>query len=190
MASGSGASELLLRLATLLDAAGVPYMLTGSFASTFFGAPRTTQDIDIVIDPTLGGLERLLASFPDDAYYVSRDAAREAYGAEGMFNLVDFATGWKIDFIIRKRRPFSQEEFARRRQVEILGTRLFVASAEDIIVAKLEWAKLGESERQLRDVAGVLRGQAGDLDLDYIRRWVESLKLVLQWQAANALAEG
>jgi hypothetical protein len=188
MASGSGASELLERLATLLGSARVPYMLTGSFASTLFGAPRTTQDIDIVIDPTLGSLETLLASFPDDSYYVSRDAAREAYGAEGMFNLVDFATGWKIDFIICKRRPFSQEEFARRRQVEVFGTRLFVASAEDVIVAKLEWAKLGESERQLRDVAGVLRGQAGDLDLDYIQRWVEALRLRVQWQAACALA--
>jgi hypothetical protein len=188
MASGSGASELLGRLATVLDAAGVPYMLTGSFASTLFGAPRTTQDIDIVIDPTLGSLEKLLRCLPEDAYYVSRDAARAAYGAEGMFNLVDFATGWKIDFIIRKRRPFSEEEFGRRRAVEVLGTRLFVATAEDVIVAKLEWAKLGESERQLGDVAGILRGQGDQLDVAYVQRWVDSLRLGAQWEAARALA--
>ncbi|MBN2574386.1 MAG: hypothetical protein JXP73_07460 [Deltaproteobacteria bacterium] len=186
MASGSGAAELLGRLAAGLDAAGVPYMLTGSFASTLFGAPRTTQDIDIVIDPSLGSLEKLLRCFPEDAYYVSRDAAREAYGTEGTFDLVDFASGWKIDFIMRKRGPFGEEEFRRRRLVEVLGARFFVATAEDVIVAKLEWAKFGESERRLRDVAGMLRGQQGELDLNYIRHWVEALKLGAQWEAACA----
>jgi hypothetical protein len=190
MASASGAADLLARVIGLLDAAGIPYMLTGSFASTLFGAPRTTQDIDIVIEPTLGTLHRFLHALPDSEYYVSRDAAREAYGAEGMFNLVDFATGWKVDLIIRKQRSFSQEEFKRRRVVELLGMRLFVASAEDVIVAKLEWAKLGESERQLRDVAGILRGQADALDKAYIEHWVLVLQLGPQWAAAKTLAEG
>jgi hypothetical protein len=127
MVSGSGAADLLARMTGLLDAAGIPYMLTGSFASTLFGAPRTTQDIDIVIDPTLGALEKLLHALPDTEYYVSREAAREAYGAEGMFNLVDFATGWKVDLIIRKRRAFSQEEFTRR----FLACRRRVARSDD-----------------------------------------------------------
>lgn len=190
MASGSGTSELLARIAGLLDVAGIPYMLTGSFASTLFGAPRTTQDIDVVIAPTLGSLERFLHGLPEQEYYVSREAAREAYGAEGMFNLVDFSTGWKIDLIIRKRRPFSEEEFGRRKRVEVLGTHLFVASPEDVIVAKLEWAKLGESERQIRDVAGILRGQSNALDLAYIERWVVAMQLVAQWTAAKTLAGG
>jgi hypothetical protein len=189
MASASGAADLLARVTALLGAVGIPYMLTGSFASTLFGAPRTTQDIDIVIEPTLGALERLLHALPDSEYYVSRDAAREAYGAEGMFNLVDFATGWKVDLIIRKQRSFSQEEFSRRRSVEMLGIRLFVASAEDVIVAKLEWAKLGESERQLRDVAGILRGQGSALDAAYIERWVAAMQLGPQWSAARTLAD-
>ena len=137
-------------------------MLSGSFASTLFGSPRATQDFDFVIDPTLGSLERLLLHFPGDAYYVDRDAAREAYGLEGMFNLIDLATGWKIDFIICISRPFSREEFGRGRLVETSGLQLYVASAEDVVVAKLEWAKLGESERQLRDVAGILSGWTDD----------------------------
>jgi hypothetical protein len=188
MASTSGAADLLARITALLDGVGIPYMLTGSFASTLFGAPRATQDIDIVIDPTLGALEKLLHTLPEDGYYVSREAARAAYGAEGMFNLVDYATGWKVDLIIRKRRSFSQEEFRRRRPVDMLGMRLFVASAEDVIVAKLEWAKLGESERQLRDVAGILRGQGEALDMTYIERWVSAMQLTPQWTAARALA--
>jgi hypothetical protein len=188
MASTSGAADLLARMTALLDGAGIPYMLTGSFASTLFGAPRTTQDIDIVIEPTLGTLEKLLHVLPESEYYVSREAAREAYGAEGMFNLVDLATGWKVDLIIRKQRSFSREEFRRRRPLEMLGIQLFVASAEDVIVAKLEWAKLGESERQLRDVAGILRGQGDALDVGYIEQWVTAMRLGPQWAAAKALA--
>jgi hypothetical protein len=117
MESGSGAADLLRRMTSLLEASGIPYMLTGSFASTLFGAPRTTQDIDIVIEPTLGTLEKLVHSLSDKEYYVSRDAAREAYGAEGMFNLVDFATGWKVDLIIRKRRAFSQDRWVSNLQL-------------------------------------------------------------------------
>ena len=187
MASGSEPSDVLARVVAALDEAEVPYMLSGSFASSLFGSPRATQDIDIIIHPTLGSLERLLVHFPSDAYYVNRDAAREAYGLEGMFNLIDLATGWKIDFILRKSRSFSREEFDRRRQVETSGLRIYVASPEDVVVAKLEWAKLGESERQLRDVAGMLRGQRDTLDFEYVQRWVAGLQLENQWEAARKL---
>jgi len=146
-----------------------------------------TQDVDIVIAPTLGTLEALLREFPDDEYYVSRDAALQAYGAEGMFNVVDFATGWKVDFIVRKSRPFSVEEFERRREEDLAGVRVYVATPEDVVLAKLEWAKLGESERQLRDAASILSSRAGELDLDYIERWVSSLGVARQWVRAKAM---
>ena len=94
-------------MAQLLTAAGIPCMLTGSFASGFHGAPRASQDVDLVIAPVLGTLERFLRLLPHDVYYVSRDAALQAYGAESLFNVVDFATAWKLDPIIRKSRPFS-----------------------------------------------------------------------------------
>jgi hypothetical protein len=163
-------------------------MLTGSFASSFHGAPRVTHDVDIVIAPVLGSLEALLRQFPADRYYVSRDAALQAYGAEGMFNVVDFATGWKVDLIIRKARPFSLKEFERRRPETLDGTEVFVASPEDVVVAKLEWAKLGESERQLKDVASILSSRAGELDVTYIARWVDDLGLSEQWKRAKAMA--
>jgi hypothetical protein len=79
MASASGPSDVLARIVAALDEAEVPYMLSGSFASSMFGSPRATQDIDIVIHPTLGSLERLLVHFPSDSYYVDRDVAREAW---------------------------------------------------------------------------------------------------------------
>jgi hypothetical protein len=128
--SESQVNSVLLRIRDALDAARVPYMLTGSFASSLHGTPRVTHDIDVVIAPVLGTLNALLRQFPDDQYYVSREAALQAYGSEGMFNIVDYATGWKIDFIIRKSRPFSVEEFDRRREEQLDGVAVFVASAE------------------------------------------------------------
>jgi hypothetical protein len=188
MASDASAEGAVGRVLRALAASGVPYMLTGSFASAFHGAPRTTQDIDIVIAPTLGSLGELLQQFPEDAYYLSREAALQAYGSEGLFNVIDLVSGWKIDFIVRKSRPFSLEEFQRRRAVELLGTTLFVASAEDVVIAKLEWANSSESDRQLQDVAGILRSQGDSIDLQYIDRWVLLLGLAGPWTAAKARA--
>jgi predicted nucleotidyltransferase len=160
-----------------LQAAEVPYMLVGSFASAFHGSPRTTQDIDVVIAPTLGSLQKLIKQFPEDEYYVSRDAALQAYGAETLFNVVDFRTGWKIDFIICKSREYNVQEFARRQEAELLGARLYVASAEDVVLSKLEWAKQTESERQIRDVAGILWTKGDSLDREYLRRWIQPLNI-------------
>jgi hypothetical protein len=87
---------------------------------------------------------------------------------------------WKIDFIFLKPRAFSQEEFMRRVEADGLGMRLFVATPEDLLIAKLEWAKLGESDRQVRDAAGMIATQGGDLDMTYVEGWVERLGLGAQ----------
>lgn len=178
--------ELFVRIRAALEAAAIPHMLTGSFASSLHGAPRATQDIDIVIAPTRHQLLALLAQFPDDEYYISRDAALEALARHEQFNVIDLATGWKIDFIIRKPREFSRAEFERRRPAELSGVALDVASAEDVLIAKLEWAKLGASARQIDDAAGILRLQGESLDRAYVERWVHALGLDEQWQAAEA----
>ena len=181
-------ADVLGRVVLALGSAGVPYMLTGSFASALHGMPRATQDIDMVIAPTPESLERLLDQFPEKRYYVSREAALQASEKAGMFNVVDLETGWKIDFIFRKPRDFSQTEFDRRAQANALGVRLFVASAEDVLISKLEWAKLGESERQIRDAAGIIATQAADLDTAYVETWVARLGLDAQWDAARSAA--
>lgn len=114
--SDDSAESVILRVRDALENAQVPYMLTGSFARSFHGAPRTTQDVDVVIAPTLGSLNRLLKQFPEDAFYVSREAALQAYGAESLFNVIDLTSGWKIDFIVRKSHSvsLSSNEDAKR----------------------------------------------------------------------------
>ena len=181
--------QLLERLVNALEHAGVPFMIAGSFASTAHGLPRTTQDIDIVIDPA--GRDALLRQLPDDAYYADADMAHEALRRRSMFNVVDHASGWKVDFIVRKNRPFSREEFARRRPISLLGVRLHVSSPEDTIIAKLEWSQQsGGSERQLRDIAGVLATTGEALDRAYIERWVRDLGLEQAWDAAQTTQLG
>lgn len=177
---------LFVRIRAALDAAGIPHMLTGSFASSLHGAPRATQDIDIVIAPTRDQLLELLSHLPDAEYYVSRDAALDALLRHEQFNVIEIATGWKVDLIIRKPREFSREEFERRRPVQVSGVTLDVATAEDVLIAKLEWAKRGASARQIEDAAGIIRLQGDRLDRGYVERWVDALELNEQWHDARA----
>ena len=179
---------MLRTVVAALDAAGVPYMLTGSIAAAWHGAGRATMDVDLVIDPTDEGLQALVDSLAAPGIYLSREAAREALAHRGMFNVIDATTGWKADLIIRKLRPFSEMELQRRRPIEFDGLRLWVASVEDVILSKLEWARLGGSARQLEDVAGLVR-ITDELDEAYLARWIAELGLDAQWQLARKAAE-
>jgi len=162
------ARDLFARTVARLDQAGIPYMLTGSFASAYHGRPRATQDIDFVIVASPDQLRSLLRSLPAGEYYADEAAALEALRHESQFNVIDLATGWKLDFICRQSRPFSRTEFDRRALANLEGLSLYVATAEDVILAKLEWAKRGGSQRQLEDVAGLLEVRGPDLDLAYV----------------------
>jgi hypothetical protein len=185
--SDEGAGDFLARLTAKLTGAGVPHMVVGSFASSFHGVPRSSQDLDLVIDPDPTSLRRFLADLPADAYYADSDAAVDALQTRGQFNVIDMATAWKADLIVRKARPFSVEEMKRRREGDMLGANVFVASPEDTLISKLEWAKLGGgSELQLRDAAGILELRGGDLDVAYIERWIADLGLEDLWRRLQA----
>ena len=164
-------------------------MLTGSFASAYYGVPRSTQDIDLVIAGTAPQLREFVKSLPASKYYADLEATVEAQRRESMFNVIDLESGWKIDLIIRKSRAFSQEEFGRRQAVSIQGTHLFVASAEDVIIAKLEWAKRAQSPRQIEDVAGIMKLRDDSLDRTYLDKWIRELNLKEEWLAAQRVAK-
>ena len=173
-AAMTGQQDLLRRLIPRLEQAGIPYMIAGSISSSIHGEARATNDIDIVISPTPGQLDALLASFGDDSY-VSPQADRDALRQRSMFHVIDLESGGKVDLIVCKDRPFSEEEFRRRRTVELAEMTISVASPEDTILSKLEWARMGSSERQLRDALGVAAIQWDRLDRDYLRRWAQEL---------------
>jgi len=181
-------ADLLGRIVSRLEAAGIPAMLTGSFAAAYHGRPRATQDLDFVIAPTPTQIRSFVRSLPTPEYYVDEETALEALRTESHFNVVDLATGWKVDLICRKSRPFSRTEFERRLRANIGGLALDVATAEDVILSKLEWAKLGGSARQIEDVASLLAVRRGELDSQYLDRWVLALGVTAQWNAARTAA--
>jgi len=168
--------DFLARLVARLDAAGIPFMISGSLGSGFHGEPRATNDIDVVIDPTEAQLNVFIQSL-GEGYYVSPEHAREAFRNRRMFNVVDHRTGWKADLIIRKDRPFSVEEFSRRMAGNILGIAASVVSPEDAILSKLEWSKKSQSARQFRDALGVAVVQWESLDRRYLRKWARELAM-------------
>jgi hypothetical protein len=183
------AAEVFRRILGALDSAGIPYMLTGSFASSFHGTPRATQDIDLVIAPERAQLRKLAGLLPAPDFYMDETTALAAYDTEGQFNVVDLASGWKADLIMRRSRAFSRTEFDRRTVVEFEGMRVPIATAEDLVLAKLEWAKLGESARQIEDAAGILRARPAELDASYMERWVQELGIEREWAAARRAAQ-
>ena len=172
--------EFLRKVTAALEICGVPYMLTGSLASSMYGIPRATNDIDIVIAPTREQLLAVIQFFKRMNLYVE-ERALAALSNRTQFNIIDFPRGWKVDLIIQKDRDFSVVEFGRRSTHEVEGMRLTIAAAEDVVLAKMEWSKIGDSERQLIDAAGVVSVQGDKLDINYIEQWVNSLGLQRQW---------
>lgn len=161
-------------------------MLTGSVASSAHGTARSTQDLDIVIAPTQSQLIALIRQFPGDRYYADEQQALAALANKSVFNVIDFATGFKTDFIIKKDSDYARTAMVRRVQLEISGTRVYVASPEDVILAKLQWAKLANSERQLQDAAGIVRTQGSKLDIEYIEGWVRELGVAEEWHKVRS----
>lgn len=177
--------ETLREIVARLQAQGIEYMLVGSIAALAHGRSRSTQDFDVVIDATVAQLRRLLRSLPEDRFYASEDAAMESVRHQTQFNVIDMRTGWKADIIPKKRRTFSEVEFDRRAELSVLGQLMQVASLEDTIIAKLEWAKMGGgSERQLEDVRELVRLGGQRLDRAHIERWVAALRLEQMWAQA------
>lgn len=167
-------ADVVAHVLGILDDLGIDYMVAGSFASNYHGAPRMTQDADIVVDARLPAILALVARLAPD-FYVSEDAARQAVQTRGMFNAIHFDTGFKVDLIIKKARAFSDAELARRQPGALAGRPAMFATAEDTILTKLEWAMLGQSERQYHDAAQLVRLQAARLDWTYIEHWAEQL---------------
>lgn len=168
-------TEAIREIVDLLDSAAIPFMLVGSIASTFHGPPRSTRDIDLVVEMDHTALERLLAGVDPARFYVPEDTARAETAARGQFNLVDLRTGWKFDLIVRKDRAFSRSEFARRVPVTLDGVAVHIATPEDTVLSKLEWAAAGESDRQLADAASVLAVIGDAIDDAYLDRWAPTL---------------
>ncbi|MBI2755335.1 MAG: hypothetical protein HYX52_01355 [Chloroflexi bacterium] len=173
----------------------VRHHVGGSLASSVYGTPRATADVDVVAELS-DDLASVLVERFSGAYYVDAGAVLDAIRRRRSFNLIHLETMVKVDVFIPEDRAFDQQELARARRLSlepVEGARLyFVKSAEDLVVRKLEWYRRGGevSERQWNDVIGVLRVQAGRLDEEYLDRWAGELRLSDLLDAAMKQAGG
>jgi len=175
------ATRITLLVTHTLEQIGIPYAVGGSFASSLHGIMRSTLDVDIVADMRLEHIMPLVAALSKE-FYADDEMMKGAIEHHSSFNLIHYETAFKVDIFIRKLRAFDQMQLERRR-TSIISTdpeqSIYVASPEDVILSKLEWYRMGgeTSERQWRDILGVLKTRAGELELDYLRKWAKELKV-------------
>lgn len=156
-----------------LDLLGIPYMLSGSMAMLPYAMMRMTRDIDIVVELKSSDAQNIIDTFGKD-YYVPEGRVREAIANKRMFNMVHTETVVKVDCVIRKEDVFQKKAFSRRQKVEFSGLGIWVISKEDLIIAKLNWAKETKSEMQIRDVCSIIRN---GYDAEYVQQWIDRLGL-------------
>lgn len=173
--------EVTLKVTGVFEKLGVPYLIGGSLASTLYGMVRTTQDSDIVAEMRLEHLKPFVSALQDE-FYVDDEMIADSIQQYASFNIIHRETLFKVDVFIPRPRPFLQSQLARaQRQVFAFDTEVSAkfASPEDTILSKLEWYRMGGevSERQWRDILGVLKTRAGELDLAYLQKWANELKV-------------
>jgi hypothetical protein len=167
--------KLIQLLVDRIGTLGIRYFITGSIASSYYGIPRYTHDIDVVVAISKQDAEEIVRLFSGEGY-ISQEGIRDALSGTGMFNFIHAETGLKVDFWIDLGEPFTKSCFARARQVELSeGFWVMMGSPEDVLLHKVYWDHLMPSERQLRDAQGILSVLGEKLDVAYIEKWAKDL---------------
>ena len=171
--------SVLSEVARVLDELGIAYALVGSLASSIHGMYRSTADIDLLADIRADQVGPFLTALRTN-FYVDEQAVRQALAQRRSFNIIHFESVFKVDFFIAKTDDFTRKQLERRQPRRIapeLGQMIYVATAEDTIIAKLRWYREGAevSSTQWADVLGMLGTHDINLDLDYMRKWADSL---------------
>lgn len=171
--------EVTLKVTDVFEKLGVPYLIAGSLASTLYGMVRTTQDSDVVAEMRLEHLQVFVSALQDE-FYIDEEMITDAIQRNSSFNIIHRETMFKVDIFLPSPRPFLQAQLERaERQTFSFEAEISAkfASPEDTILSKLEWFRMGGevSDRQWRDIIGVLKTRAGELDLEYLRRWAAEL---------------
>jgi len=177
----SEALQVTLLVTSILDDLGIPHVIGGSMASIIHGMLRTTMDVDILADMQPEHVSPFVVKL-QDAFYTDKAVIHQAIQRRSSFNLIHLATMFKVDIFLPKDRAFDQQQL-KRRMAEPVGpdadAQLWVLTPEDIVLAKLDGFRLGGevSERQWRDILGVLKTQQTMLNLDYLRQWAQELRV-------------
>lgn len=176
-------SELLRQVVSTLERMGIRYFVTGSMATIFFGEPRFTNDIDIVVDLPASRIAEFCVAFPAPDFYLSEETVHRAVSRRGQFNIIHPSTGLKVDVMVPADTPFNRSRFLRVQRVKPMPDfGAAFSSAEDVILKKMEAYLEGGSEKHLRDIAGVLKISGEHLDRSYIEEWADRMGTTEVWE--------
>lgn len=166
--------DFLKSVTSKLNELQLPYMLTGSAAIDFYTVGRSTKDLDFVVELKEQDVEQLILVFKN--HYFHKPSIISEIKKKGMFNLIDFETGFKIDFFIRKETVYASTAFNRRQlHHEVFEEGIWVISLEDLIIAKLQWIQDLQSDRQIDDIKKLMLNPK--IDIPYLKHWITTLKL-------------
>jgi hypothetical protein len=178
--------DLIRHAVQTLETLAIPYAVVGSWGSGIYGEPRFTRDIDIVVDLNLNLVPQFCAAFPNDEFYVSEQAARDAVRTRFQFNVIHPGSGNKIDFILTRPESWSAGQLERSRRVELRrgdeALDVSVAAPEDVILGKLWYFSEGGGDRHLRDIAGIMRVTGDGVNRAEVERWAARLGYLEIWQ--------
>jgi hypothetical protein len=177
-------ADLFLIFVRPLGRAGIRYMIGGSVAAVFYGEPRLTHDVDLIVTLNARDIPALVAMFPDRDFYVPPpETIGEEIGREGgHFNLIHQATGFKADVYVAGRDELNDWGLERKREIDFQGETVSLAPPEYVIVRKLQYFREGGSEKHMRDIRSMLAVSAAELDSAALERWIERLDLATEWK--------
>ncbi|MEO0103665.1 MAG: hypothetical protein ABIK40_05265 [candidate division WOR-3 bacterium] len=160
--------EVIKKVINILDKLNIPYLLTGALSVVYYGEPRATHDIDLVIQIKEDDITLLMKGFQDN-FFIDEESIRNALKERSMFNAVHKDTNFKVDFWILTEDKFNKEMFNRRVKRNILGIEIYLPTPEDVIINKLEWFKMSNIDKHYYDALSVYCVQKDNLDIEYIK---------------------
>ncbi|MEZ0391826.1 MAG: DUF6036 family nucleotidyltransferase [Pseudobdellovibrionaceae bacterium] len=180
-----GPIEVLKEVVAKLNNLQINYFVVGSLASMYYSRPRFTNDIDLVVQIGAGQIRDFSKAFEFPDYYCPPfEVIQDEVMRRGSFNLIHQDSGIKIDIVLNKTSEISKSELGRRQKVEVIpGFEVYIATPEDIILKKLEFYKMGTSEKHISDVREIL--SFTKVDREYVKQWAETLGLTSEWLKAQ-----
>lgn len=172
--------EIFAKVIDNLLGLNIPYMIVGAVACTAYGRPRTTHDLDLVVEIQQETIPELIKSFRAE-FYVSDEGIKNALLHKSMFNIIHIESGTKADFWLLQEDEYDKERFRRRKGIDMFGRSIYMTTPEDAIIKKLIWYKESDIDKHLDDALGILEIQDKNLDFGYINKWARKLSVEKLW---------